>query len=349
MFQISKKRLNWLDISKGIAILMMIVGHVYIIPWQPFRKIIFSIHMPLFFVAAGFVLGIHNGKINLKQSAKRLLVPYLITAVLTFLISWIKNGNISLINELERILWASGVAADYGPGLPITGQTSIPIIGALWFLPCMFFAKLFFQLILHGLKKMPEIVRAVAVVCLSALGYIIGQHYKIPLNLDIALFSMVFFYAGYLMQNLKAIEIKRNSVGIICMFFWFLALKLNGIEMSARFYRDFPLCLFVIAGAIGGCFAVFVISDEILQKIPVLNKFLIYCGQNSLIILCVHHLESLLIPWNNFLMNTSLGNRNLVRGAIIALIRIIIAIVITEFYILLKKAIASFIKKEKTV
>ena len=44
------KRIDWLDISKGIAIIMVVVGHISSLPWEPYRKIIFSVHMPLFFI-----------------------------------------------------------------------------------------------------------------------------------------------------------------------------------------------------------------------------------------------------------------------------------------------------------
>ena len=44
-----KKRIYWLDIAKGIAIICTIIGHI-----APFgrnvRNLIFSFHMPLFFI-----------------------------------------------------------------------------------------------------------------------------------------------------------------------------------------------------------------------------------------------------------------------------------------------------------
>ncbi len=43
-----ERRIEWIDIAKGIAILAMVAGHVSLLPWEPVRKLIFSFHMPLF-------------------------------------------------------------------------------------------------------------------------------------------------------------------------------------------------------------------------------------------------------------------------------------------------------------
>lgn len=47
------KRLDWIDIAKGIAIILVIVGHTVPNP-SPLRHAIFSFHMPVFFILAGY-------------------------------------------------------------------------------------------------------------------------------------------------------------------------------------------------------------------------------------------------------------------------------------------------------
>ena len=48
-----KERLSWLDVLKGIGIILVVMGHIYsnsiIFNW------LYSFHMPLFFFAAGCV------------------------------------------------------------------------------------------------------------------------------------------------------------------------------------------------------------------------------------------------------------------------------------------------------
>lgn len=48
----SKKRLDWVDIAKGIAIILMVIGHE--VENRSVYALIFSFHMPLFFIFADF-------------------------------------------------------------------------------------------------------------------------------------------------------------------------------------------------------------------------------------------------------------------------------------------------------
>ena len=63
-----KKRIEWIDISKGIAILLVIFGHVSILPWAPYKKLIFSVHMPLFFIVAGLTASGENWNTIYKET-----------------------------------------------------------------------------------------------------------------------------------------------------------------------------------------------------------------------------------------------------------------------------------------
>lgn len=58
-----KSRLNYIDIAKGIGILMVIVGHCGSLP-SPITKAIFSVHMPLFFILSGYF---YNPKPNMDK------------------------------------------------------------------------------------------------------------------------------------------------------------------------------------------------------------------------------------------------------------------------------------------
>lgn len=42
------KRLDWVDIAKGIAIILMVIGHE--VENKSIYALIFSFHMPLFFI-----------------------------------------------------------------------------------------------------------------------------------------------------------------------------------------------------------------------------------------------------------------------------------------------------------
>ncbi len=54
----SEKRIEWIDVLKGIGIILVILGHTHVL----FRTYIFSFHMPLFFFISGYLFTIDRYK-----------------------------------------------------------------------------------------------------------------------------------------------------------------------------------------------------------------------------------------------------------------------------------------------
>ena len=54
----ARKRIEYVDVAKGIAILSVIVGHTFSAydPGSLLNRFIYSFHMPLFFILSGFFL-----------------------------------------------------------------------------------------------------------------------------------------------------------------------------------------------------------------------------------------------------------------------------------------------------
>lgn len=330
------KRLQWLDIAKGIAILSVIIGHISIIPWEPYRKIIFSFHMPLFFIAAGYTTKPVFSWETVKKAAKRLLVPYLLTCLLVGIVNLLQGSNLQ--TEITRIFWGSGVPAQYGPGVPFTGAESIPTVGSIWFLPCIFFSKVLFTAFLATTKSLHEGLVIVFSLIICILGYLIGQHYKIPLCIDVALFNCIFLLAGYYFKKYNGITQKSITAGVVFLVLWYLALKCNALELSARYYREFPACIFSTAGAIAASYLIFHFSDEVLNKVKGLGGFLIWCGKNSLQLLLIHHLDGRI--WKSAWLTQFLPDFShlsaLKQGCIIALCDIILYVLLCVIWLKFK-------------
>ena len=73
-------RLRSFDIAKGIGMLCIIAGHL---GRKEIGEIVFSFHVPLFFFISGYFYRIpKSGAEALAKRAQRLLVPYVMCAVL---------------------------------------------------------------------------------------------------------------------------------------------------------------------------------------------------------------------------------------------------------------------------
>ena len=123
-----KNRMTFIDIAKGIAILLMVIGHSYS-KTNFFLEWINSFHMPLFFIVTGILYGMINEKkgcltFNFKTKAINLLLPYFIWGTLIQLFFALLGylGGSPLLEQLQKRLC-----------LIFTLNSS-----AMWFLPAMF-------------------------------------------------------------------------------------------------------------------------------------------------------------------------------------------------------------------
>ena len=69
-----KKRIAYIDVAKGIGILLMILGHTMTSGWG--KDVIYSFHMPLFFIIGGYLYKEKSVSLSLKNHFRRLVIPY---------------------------------------------------------------------------------------------------------------------------------------------------------------------------------------------------------------------------------------------------------------------------------
>lgn len=90
----NNERIFWVDNAKGIAILFVVLGHVSYLP-DTIHKIIYSFHMPLFFILSGIFLD--NGIIKtpfktfLFKKLRTLMVPFFVFGIINVLYFYFIN------------------------------------------------------------------------------------------------------------------------------------------------------------------------------------------------------------------------------------------------------------------
>lgn len=128
-------RIPWIDFAKGIAIYLVVLGHIiqYIFPENALLfKIIYSFHMPLFFVLSGFTFTKNTEQSYsafVKNKIKSLGMPYLL-----FLLISIFELSIKAISRQELFWkWDS-----FFNTILLTNES---IFSQLWFFPTLFAAE----------------------------------------------------------------------------------------------------------------------------------------------------------------------------------------------------------------
>lgn len=282
-------RIEFIDIAKGVTILLVIVGHVSTLP-SLMKGTIYSFHMPLFFMLSGYFLKINE---NVKSLAKRMvstvLLPYVIVAVLIFLV---KNVE-CLYNDSPF---------DYISLLSICGvcwrfDGMIVSVGAIWFLVVLFWSKIF---ALVALKQRRRIIYLIGMATLSIL---ISHYFHIlfPFGLQQALPCSLFVLFGFICKEKKYFFIKIPARLIFIMLLSLLPfMKCLGVATRANSYR------LGFVSIMASCYIVWVLimaiksfSETDYKLLKYLKYFFSWCGRMSLIILSVHSVEARFFAYNN--------------------------------------------------
>lgn len=233
-------RLTYIDIAKGITILLMVLGHSSI-P-QPLSNWIWSFHMPLFFFVSGMTT--HWGRDAASfviQKTGRLLWPFV---------------GYSILNLLLLPLWKDGAWSDNVAQTLETGWGGC----ALWFIPVLYLALLL-------ARAVPDKVAssALGAAVLAAIGSLLCRfHLSLPWTL-----STVPIAAAYvLLGRLAASRAKRFLGEAFSSWrvaaFMLLCLMVQ-IPLSQLYHLDLawnkvnPIVP-LLAASIAGCFFMLCLS-----------------------------------------------------------------------------------------
>ena len=246
------ERIGWVDFAKGVAIILMVLGHAVVT--SPLKKFIFVFHMPFFFVTAGFLLNLNKwgGAENFNAFAaklfKRLLVPYYLAELLWYPIWFVvchEAGYLKYWAWTELDSLAAFTAIFVGNG-DATGL----ILLQLWFLPALLCAELVFIKLYNWLSKFGTKIFAAAVVTCSLFGFCVGRVSVLPFGFDIALTAQIFLLAGVLIRKYNFVErigLKTCAVSAAVVV---LAFCLNiSVDMNFRQYGE-PFLFY--AGGLAG-------------------------------------------------------------------------------------------------
>lgn len=284
-----------LDMMKGIGILLMMLCHL-VYSDGPIKQIVYSFHMPMFFIIAGYlardIVDWSQFVQYTKKSAKRLLLPYCITMLM--LCAWggvqacAKQDVSYFLRHLFSMLSASADSWD--------SQWGLIYAGPMWFLVALFVAREIFaavQLTLNRLHvKYKNEILLVGCIVLSVIAVIARPFIpSIPYCIMQAFAALAFYAVGW---YVRSTPLPWWMYGI-SIFVWPFAIIYGGIQLESVYIACYPMSFL---GACGGIYVVYLLCEGLIRIGLLIHsffrlfaKFLAWCGLYSLPILCVHHLE----------------------------------------------------------
>ena len=287
----SSKRIEAVDVAKGIAIITMVIGHIQFFDAAGYDltgRWIYQFHMPLFFVIAGYFLSTKHplGKF-VKGKVFRLLVPYLainLVVVIVTALVWAINGGNSwpmLFAQPKDALFA----LLYGCGSwLVPTPADIAPIGATWFLLAMFIAIVFCRVCLmlkHGLL----LTIPVAIVCLATAHVI-----WLPFSLQSAGVASLFIAAGYYLKQHDFLRKPISPLLVLVSVCIFVIAGIYDLKISIASLFTAGNVLFSLVIALSGSLLFLNISRAVDDHAKPVARFLTFFGKSSMVVLCVHSL-----------------------------------------------------------
>lgn len=289
MTDMQKNRMRYLDIYKGIGIVLVLLGHIGTTPYC-LGLWLNAFHMPLFFVAAGLLIGenrLHDrdSKSIVSGRLRSVMIPYLWFSLIAIL--W--DGAKALLTSAQHFK------------LDMTGKLwdSLSLFGVsvLWFLPAFFVGVTGYQLLRRRVSlavMLPALtVAAVALLVLDGMPeelaardmsvkvFLLKLLCVLPRGCLGAFFCAVGEGMGILIRRLEGRKGVMLLIGLV-MTGAGTFLAANNALVSVRYLVFGNMALFMGASVCltGGV----LLLCRCIEHLPVLE----YLGKYSLIIMVTH-------------------------------------------------------------
>lgn len=268
-------RIEWIDITKGIAIFLMVIGHTSI-P-KCVSNYIWSFHMPLFFLISGVLYDADKYNSFSKMIRRRvqtLIVPYVFFSLVVFYGMFL----LDMADIKELYLGWNGYA--------------------LWFIPVLFITEIMFNRIIKYVRLFKENYSTeIIAIVLSLLGFVLSiVKIHFPFKLEVSLFAVFFYATGFNYKRMLTDEpgkYKKWLVPSIILQMTVVQFMPN-IDMASNKYGLYvPNFIIALVGTLN----IIALSRYIClwRDGNIVKRFLIWAGKNTFVILGLSQMVNLLM------------------------------------------------------
>lgn len=263
-----KTRLTYFDMAKGLAILLVVLGHIADSS-NGFIKWAYSFHVALFFIISGCLL-----KLTEKKEKKpkeqiiskfcSLLIPYFVFAIPQIIIEFMLSSY-----DVSNLLYN------------IKDTLSLVIYSALWFLPALFFAEVgfvYFNRITSTVNRVVVFVATFALLFMFSVDEMEGY----PLLFSRAAIGLGFLIIGYYAFDLINSNKIKIYMAIPALIPTYILAQMNeSIDLFSMEFGNIYIYLF-------NCIVASISIIVILKSIKINIKPLEFYGKNSLLVMATH-------------------------------------------------------------
>lgn len=273
----NKNRIEYIDLMKGICIILIILLHNHIHSSNDsINDILRNMRIPLYFCLSGLFFKEYNGFCDfITRKFNKLIIPFIFFAYFPYALCEI---GLNYERSIKTYLLMSIIPYNY----------------PLWFLRCLFVTYILYFLFHKITKRLSLTIQTISILLIAFFTNTIIQNLTIPIkilensifNIITAFIALPFFHIasiarrkGFLSQNISNKYI--IVLFIIFFFIWILTFQNNIDYRTIQFGKNF---VFLYTSALGGTGCVWCIA-YIIKKM----FYISYIGRYSLIALGTHY------------------------------------------------------------
>ncbi len=286
-------RVAYIDIAKGLGILVIVLGHNDLAGYHPdLHKFIYAFHIPLFFFLSGmFFRPERSFRETLTRRFNTLMKPYFFTLFVIYL------GEAAFSNMTFPVIAGRIVKSMYATGHYIDWVQ-------LWFIPHLFALSLFAWLAWRGIfgRVKSDGLRGAWMLAMLAVGVYTMSYFwpftppvmidmplfGLPFSLDLVLASGFFFLLGYEINRRPLENFFASPFTLVLSFAALLAMTLTLSPLMDFNTRTYPSLGINTVEALLGIVMVLSLSRNIEKWSAKVAGALNYFGRISLVILIFH-------------------------------------------------------------
>lgn len=308
-----------LDIAKGIGILLVIVGHTAGMK-HICQELIYSFHMPLFFIIAGYLYHRQDIKTLAAKSTKRLLLPWIVALLLQVVLCLFLGDKTEAWGYAQSILFPDGTREDNMLWAGIHSS------GAVWFLPALFWCRIIYAAIEQRLGNRSIYVS----IPLTIIAVLLGRFVlNLPFAIQMGCSALVFYEMGYRTKTHEVLNKGKLRWGVLLFIpLWIFYERYVTFEMFWYQYGwTYPTDVIVAFAATYSL----VVASTFIARMGWLSRGFEWLGKNSLYILCTHTLMLIVLGYTSEWLPSN--------GWLIMLINMCLSVLLAVVYVKVKERV----------
>lgn len=276
----AQRRIDFIDLTKGICILLVVMLHVGgAFEWLDSGALISCFCMPLYFFVSGLFFKSYEGFLGFFiRKINQLFIPFLVFYVGAFLLMYGLSKAVPGVFRLP-VRWDELL-------LVFRDHELIRFNPPVWFLMALFNCNLLFYLI-HYLRQSYLPLMFCLIMLIGSAGYWLGrEQIALPLYLDVSMTALPFYFAGFWIRRYNFFLFPNHRFDkwiplVVAVAFGIMYLTATPLGMRTNNYTGsiFQVYTAAFAGIVG----IMLVSKK-MKKV----SFISYLGRYSIVTLGIH-------------------------------------------------------------